>query len=445
MSFTTNNAFRICIKAGLGFITCMLLISVVASLLVFDTHAKYPNVSTLQHEELKSASQFLRRISKQLINTKRALTVHANETEINNAIAFVSKSYASLSGSVSSQAESALFSLSFQIPYFGNRFYLNLQAKLLTSPHGLVWSEGYISSYRLSDTQTRWVFKKAVQVLLGKRYGSNIMAGVKRVDIQNKTITVAFSPPKNLQQGFAKAAQRISSYSGQSLDFETARVQHYLDFLVDMTRALPKENVSTDRYIRALLMEAKTQSETKTLPPKNENLSAIFALSIQVAPGVFRHFIEGLKVNRLNATPQPLLTLERRQDLAKHFIVSGALHILAEKGLSFSIGEAKEILDLHSGGSGFSFADIAADLSGIRFTELAIESNKSAAFLQRYGANALHETDFFPSIAQLPEGLNEANFQARYVDVNSEQYLALIQEIQRRIDALNLYSAPIRP
>ncbi len=345
-----------------------------------------------------------------------------------------------MSGSVDTKDTSTLFSFSFQVPYLGDWFYLNLQAQLNASNEGIIWSKGKISSHELSDQKTNLVFTKVVQILLGKQYGANILSGIKQVDIQDQTIRIEFVPPSNLQKGFAKAARRVSRYSGQSLNFSTDRVQHYLDFLVNLTRALPKGNISASKYLKVLLVETQSQTELHGFPAADENLSAIFALAVQVAPGIFRHFIDELKVNRLNATRQPLLTISNRQDLAKHFIISAALHILSEKGLSFSIGEAKEILDLGSGGSGFSFADIAADLSGIRFAELAIENNESARYLQDFSATSIHEADFFPSIAELPEGLDEANFQATYKDVNSEQYTALIMEIQYRIGELALYS-----
>lgn len=45
--------------------------------------------------------------------------------------------------------------------------------------------------------------------------------------------------------------------------------------------------------------------------------------------------------------------LANRQDLRLHFVFSAALKILASSGLSFSIGEFKELLDSQHGSSGF--------------------------------------------------------------------------------------------
>jgi hypothetical protein len=58
------------------------------------------------------------------------------------------------------------------------------------------------------------------------------------------------------------------------------------------------------------------------------------------------------------------IMLGGRQDLRLHFIVSLGIKVIADSGISFAAGEFKELLDALSGGSGFSFADLAADRAG---------------------------------------------------------------------------------
>ncbi len=405
---------------------------------ILDSKPKYSNASSLSSSNLKLATSFVRRISKTIINTKKTVTVQASSKELNSTLAFVNRAYTGVSGDVKVVNNTAIFSISIRITILGKMTYLNSQATLLNSDGGLRWTRVKLSSMDLSDKTSNYLFKKLIHLLLGKRYGNSIIAGIDSFKINNQALELTFSPPGDLQKGFAKAIARISAYAGQSLHFKTERVQHYLGFLVDLTRSLPQQNVSTAVYIRVLMTEAQQQTTSHNLSASSENLAAIYALAIQVAPGVFRHFVDDLKVNRLNATYQPKLTLNTRHDLAKHFVYSAALHILAEKGMSFSIGEAKEILDTNKGGSGFSFADITADLSGIRFAQLAISDDENAQRIQELCAFSLAESDFFPSIDDMPEGLSEKAFKDHFTNIHSDKYKAQLETIEKRISLMPL-------
>ncbi len=430
---------RVVIKLVLWCSGALILICALLLYLLLDKDAKYGNTAQLSNTDLKIATSFLKRVSKQLINTKSSTSVYASQDELNSALRFVQRANNRVDGNVDIRSNEAEFTLSFQVPLLGQYYYLNAKSILLESQQGIQWRNGQVSTITLSTAFTNTLFEKVVHILLGKHYGKNIISGINDVRIHDDMISMSFSPPSALQHGFAKAAKRFSSYSGQSLDFNTQRVQHYLAFLVDLTRATPKQNISVVHYIYALMKESEAQSRLNALSAQDENLSALYALAVQVAPGTFRHFVEDLKVHRLNATYQPMLTLNNRHDLAKHFIYSMALHILSEKGLSFSLGEAKEILDTDQGGSGFSFADIAADLAGIRFAEFAIEDAQQAITLQQRAAHSIKEEDFFPAIDTLPEGLSDQAFKNQFTDINSEKYLSVIKRIKDSINATSLF------
>ncbi len=431
---------RVTIKLVLWCSGALILICALLLYFLLDKDAKYSNTTQLSNNDLKIATSFLKRVSKQLINTKSGTSLCASQDELNSALRFVQRANNRVDGNVDIGSNEAEFTLSFQVPLLGQHYYLNAKSILLESQQGIQWRNGQVSTIALSTAFTNTLFEKAVHLLLGKHYGTNIISGIRDVRIHDDMISISFSPPSALEHGFAKAAKRFSTYSGQSLDFNTQRIQHYLEFLVDLTRATPKQNISVARYIQALMNEAESQTRLNSLPAEDENLAALFALAVQVAPGTFRHFVENLKVHRLNATYQPMLTLNNRHDLAKHFVYSMALHILSEKGMSFSLGEAKEILDTDQGGSGFSFADIAADLTGIRFAEFAIENTQQAQVLQRYGTNSIEESDFFPPIGSLPEGLSDQAFQNQFTDINSEKYQSVINTIEDNISAMPLFS-----
>ena len=129
------------------------------------------------------------------------------------------------------------------------------------------------------------------------------------------------------------------------------------------------------------------------------------------------------------------LTLLGRYDSAQHFTISAALAAWAGEPAANAIGVYKE-LDDSRGGSGFSFADLAADRAGTRFGEL-IAANSPR--LRQALRSPLADVDLAPSLAGLPEHLSEAEFRRRYGSSDSAAYQQVNNEVERRVAALPLY------
>jgi uncharacterized protein YfiM (DUF2279 family) len=131
------------------------------------------------------------------------------------------------------------------------------------------------------------------------------------------------------------------------------------------------------------------------------------------------------------------VNLDGREDFAKHFLVSAMLAAYADTVLSDAIGLYKEIEDSR-GGSGFSFNDIAADRAGTRFGDKATRSRESARGLQDQFSGALTDRDLMPEWVDLPEFLPEEEFRKRFGGVGAPAYRAMMEEIERRVEALPL-------
>ncbi|MBS1143425.1 MAG: hypothetical protein H6R14_831 [Proteobacteria bacterium] len=128
-------------------------------------------------------------------------------------------------------------------------------------------------------------------------------------------------------------------------------------------------------------------------------------------------------------------TLAGRIDSAQHFIVSATLAAWAGEPVADAIGVYKELADAQHG-SGFSFADLAADRAGTRFGEmLSRKDSRLDALLKR----PLTDADIIPTINDLPEYLHAAEFQRQFGDTRSAAYRQLTAEIERRLDAMALY------
>ena len=91
------------------------------------------------------------------------------------------------------------------------------------------------------------------------------------------------------------------------------------------------------------------------------------------------------------------------------------------------------------GGTGFSFVDLAADRAGVRFARAATDSAISAQKLQKSLQSPLKENLFFPNVLDFPEWLSAHKFNLEYRDLKSAEYLAVVREIDRRIDLCPAY------
>jgi hypothetical protein len=138
------------------------------------------------------------------------------------------------------------------------------------------------------------------------------------------------------------------------------------------------------------------------------------------------------RANRLEVLGNP--TMLGRRDSLQHFVVSA--YLTAELGslLADTAGLAKELMDAQRG-SGFSFADVAADQAGILFAGRVL----SGKFALRQLAETFSVTQYVPSVTGLPEGLSADTFQRDYAGESSKRYGELRQEIRSRVQSLPPY------
>lgn len=133
--------------------------------------------------------------------------------------------------------------------------------------------------------------------------------------------------------------------------------------------------------------------------------------------------------------PRVQLTLGGRHDSAQHFAVSAALAAWAGEPAAAAIGIFKEIDDSR-GGSGFSFADLAADQAGTRFGERVMAGSDPLA---RVLARGVTDAELLPPLKGLPENLQEDEFRRRFGGPGEPAYRAMEAEIARRLAAMPLY------
>ncbi len=126
-----------------------------------------------------------------------------------------------------------------------------------------------------------------------------------------------------------------------------------------------------------------------------------------------------------------------RHDLLQHFVVSSALVVLMGSRGAETVGIFKEVSDSR-GGSGFSFADLAADLSGIRFAE---ELRNGTLTLDQI-SRQFNVESFVLGPSGLPEGLSQASFREAFGSTTDRRFSSKRDEIKQRIAELPGFQAP---
>jgi hypothetical protein len=126
-----------------------------------------------------------------------------------------------------------------------------------------------------------------------------------------------------------------------------------------------------------------------------------------------------------------LPTMQNRPDLLQHFMASCAICVLAGPQISEAAGLLKEINDANRD-SGFSFADLAADLAGISFaTHLQAEPTQLLHLAESFTV-----ADYTLPVAGLREGLSREQLQADFGSPSDPRFLAERAEILKRIRSL---------
>jgi hypothetical protein len=216
---------------------------------------------------------------------------------------------------------------------------------------------------------------------------------------------------------------------------DRARIAHYLDhagWLASMS-GRPTQPMVT--MLRDIAAEAEQRTRLGG-DPLAESRAAILGLAIYATGrGELAARMLGVAVP---ARPTVPVTLLGREDLAQHWLVSAALTLEADARTADAIGVFKEVLDAR-GGSGFSFADLAADRAGVRFGEAARTDPRR---WQARLATITREADLMPRIDALPEALREPEFLRRFRARDNEAWARMQAEIERRISLCRFFALP---
>ncbi|WP_215398440.1 hypothetical protein [Rheinheimera oceanensis] len=215
-----------------------------------------------------------------------------------------------------------------------------------------------------------------------------------------------------------------------------ADIEFYLQQLKQLQRQHRRER-RLAFFAHQLLQVAANRADNSDLETEYKN--ALWALAVAFASKRFIYYANpDVKLHQVPNMP-PML-LNGRRDLTLHFLYSAVLQMLGNTQLSQQIGNLKEIMDADrdSGGSGFSFVDLAADRAGTHFAEHLPSITPQQ--LNRFNSLTFEQA-IMPPTQDLPEGLTEQQLQQQLGGYNGAGFKQLEQEITGRINALKLYNS----
>ena len=429
----------------LFFSTILFVLVILPITFILLTFEKTPLVSESKTVEVEDATR-VRALAKQthkiLFQPYSDEFLAVSEDDFNAVLGFMARGVSRFAGKANVTQDQLEIKGTFRLPRNPLGNYINLSASLRPSRSGLDIKQVSIGRVNLSGKATLPMLRFSLDMVLGKKQGTMLISSVKAVIFREKNVTFVLRDltrinPERLKylKGHVKGLRDYVDPLGDPLV-----VRIYYNKLVEISEIYRQtKSVSLAQFTQPLFALASERS--KVNGPAVENHAAIMALSMFAGSYYFEGLIGSVRTDqeKLYKPYTENIVLEGRRDLRLHFIISAGLKLVADSSVSYAIGEFKELLDAGRGGSGFSFADLAADRAGVRFAEIATDPGEDARKIQSVLAMFPSELYFFPKVTDFPEGISQVDFEGFYGGVDNANYMLIVDKIDKRINQVYSY------
>jgi hypothetical protein len=402
-----------------------------------------PIVTKNAHQQVKNAenvSELISQLKNSLRNRYQSQQIDISYSQAESLLGFTQRALPNLNSDIKLSEDNAEMLISYQLTDY--LFYSNLNVSIK------VIEANYLNIDSVSvgtiTVPGKWVLN-GLEFLVNYNTNSQVatkaIQQIAKTDVSPDQIIISLNPLDPLLKELKNIETSDYSDERQLLRKKTV---HYLKLLdsAPLTNDLAMQNkeISLSYYLHKVMLEAQIMSAEDRQGNSNsailENEAAIMALAIYAGHPRFSTLSGDLSfaVDPIpTARKKPVLA--NRQDLSLHFIFSAAIKLLSDQGISIAVGEFKELMDRGNGGSGYSFIDLTADMAGANFATLAVDP-RTAKQIQNIMSVEANEALFFPNIDGFDEGMNKSQFRQKYSDIESAEYLEVINEIERRMSRL---------
>lgn len=413
----------------IGFVLFLLT---VLTLTVVEFSPKVTQQATEQLNQADTVNQLLKQVNEALGARDKRHQLFITKPQLESLVGVLQRAVPTVKGEVKLQPAHADLNLSFDLWHSG--VFLNTSVRLLP---GQALSFDYIrfGDLTLPGNSLLNVLEWMLNTWTKSDIATQARSRITQVALDEQQIFLQMEPIDQLLVQLNQVKDGLFSHSDSQLKQDTA---YYLRYISGRELALFDTPQSLLAYLREGMARARERSQDSSATEQNK--AVILALAIFVGHHRIANLVGDVQPdpNRALKPKMPAVLFER-DDLAKHFIISAALRVIAQDGVSLAIGEFKELMDRADGGSGYSFVDLAADMAGVAFADSATDP-KHASQLQSTIASSYDESVIMPSLDELVEGLSKREFERRFSQVDSPQYKAEVDKIRTRIQALSLYT-----
>ncbi len=283
------------------------------------------------------------------------------------------------------------------------------------------------------------VARVGANLVLGDRAGDVVLGSTRRLEIEADEMRFTMVLAEDDRRGFIRGV--FGALRGDEMPAASEVDAYY----VEVRRALDDERLP-DRgsylpHLRFVLTRVLERSTDETL--SNEYTAGMFGLAKACGAQDFALVVGRLVGDPLDSfgewrTNCSEVVFADRIDARRHFTTAAAIRAASNRGVSVSLGEFKELYDSIGWDSGgFDFSDIGANQSGIRLSDRIMSGTRSD--LADLLAIMVEEGDVLVDISRLPQIMPRREFEARFGSIETEEYAAMLREIEALIDEVSIH------
>lgn len=391
----------------------------------------------LESQQLARVKQLIQQNSSQRLRAGELAQTTLSQQDLNLSLNYLTQKLPlpllrDLASRLKLLDSSAYFQLSLPLttPVFNS--YLNL------SGHFKVTDTGGVQQYALSDLRLGGIrLPNALLQPLSRQLHRQMQQQLPEYALLRQSLQRIEIEPQQIRLHYVVNSKVTEQLTSQ-LSARVVSAEFKQALLAQAVQLQSRLSAVSDR----LMLEAVLQPMFALAAQRSLYANPVIenrALFVALAAYMLNRDIPGLpNESRAPEAQAKKIYVQGRHDLSIHLIVSAAITSLADSKLAALIGLEKEVEDSVDG-SGFSFADLAADYAGIRLAETATASRAEAMRVQQLLAKVHSATLYMPDIQSLPQAMAETEFAQRYQHTQSERYQQTLAQINLSIDQLALY------
>ncbi len=420
----------------LGLFLLAFAAALLAALLVVERSPSLPESPPPGPEDVLAARGFANSVKRALSGEGDVEPVVVTEARFNSMVRLGARFLPGFRGRVTLEEGAVLGEASAPVPFTGGALWVNASATAPEFEGEFALGSLRVGRLSLPPGLSLEAGRLAANLLFGNGVGDTVAGAATRLEVEGDAASITLAIR---QVGGNRVARGVfSALRGSDLPPPEAVMREARRIAEAMARGdLPAEG-SFLPYIRFALASAFDSAAAEG--SAEAYTASILALAALCGARDFTTVMGGLfdprRESGLAEADCRALKLNGRIDSRRHFITAAAVQAASNRGYSVTIGEFKELHDIAAAG-GFDFTDIAANNSGIRMSNrmMAAPAADWPALLARIGA----ESDVIIDYAGLPSIMSDEEFRARFRDLDSEAYAAMLAEIEARIDLLPLH------